>query len=434
MKFFEFIRGEVNESSVKASDSGIGLTVIVIPVENLAFITAAKGSVSLTFNNTSLYEHTSLLSGEAVEKTNIQVSCISGKEIELIDDITKFITSKTVTQVMKFDAANQSSTFNKAIVKGVGDVIAKVSITPTVMTSGERSKGDPQKIFTDVIGEIYFGDNKPSLDFNHEGLAKYGNNDEITAWDNAGTLGSVHRIVANVGDPKAITGVSAVEGLSKTNASVALDDYFIVPNAYKVSEDYTIYMCFIPNSTDDSLGVIYGDDSGDTMGMCFGNAVYDASGGIDKAEGNLTTFRVRHDERIGEPASVSTGGTEKGTVAYNFPENYINIDTGETCHVFVIRRDKNFNMYLHNRTGDLVGFIPGFRKYDTINGKITSLNGMTDGELLIEQIGSGGGIVATSGRSKSFNGNLARFGVIEKDIGTNAAATLAADLFNLYNF
>lgn len=434
MKFFEFIRGEVNESSVKASDSGIGLAVIVIPVENLAFITATKGSVSLTFNNTSLYEYTSLLSGEAVEKTNIQVSCISGKEIELIDDITKFITSKTVTQVMKFDAANQSSTFNKAIVKGVGDVIAKVSINPTVMASGEISKGDPQKIFTDVIGEIYFGDNKPSLDFNHEGLAKYGNNDEITAWDNAGTLGSVHSIVANVGDPRAITGVSATRGLSKTNASVALDDYFVVPNAYKVSEDYTIYMCFRPNSTDDSLGVIYGDDSGDTMGMCFGNATYDASGGIDKAEGNLTTFRVRHDERIGEPASVSTGGTEKGTVAYNFPENYIDIDTGETCHVFVIRRDKNFNMYLHSRTGDLVGFIPGFSKYDTINGKITSLDGMTDGELLIEQIGSGGGIVATSGRSKSFNGNLARFGVIEKNIGTNAAATLATDLFNLYNF
>lgn len=62
-EIFEFIRGEVNESSVKASDSGIGLAVIVIPVENLAFITATKGSVSLTFNNTSLYEYTSLLSG-----------------------------------------------------------------------------------------------------------------------------------------------------------------------------------------------------------------------------------------------------------------------------------------------------------------------------------------------------------------------------------
>jgi hypothetical protein len=59
---------------------------------------------------------------------------------------------------------------------------------------------------------------------------------------------------------------------------------------------------------------------------------------------------------------------------------------------------------------------------------------MTDGNLLIEQLGSGGGIVATSGRSISFKGYLGRFGVIEKDIGTNNAALLAQDLFNLYNF
>ena len=59
--------------------------------------------------------------------------------------------------------------------------------------------------------------------------------------------------------------------------------------------------------------------------------------------------------------------------------------------------------------------------------------GMTDGELLIEQIGSGGGIVATDGTSSSFKGTLARFGVIEKDIGTAKAAELAQNLFSLYN-
>tara|TARA_R110000772_G_scaffold124512_1_gene231143 strand:- start:320 stop:1624 length:1305 start_codon:yes stop_codon:yes gene_type:complete len=434
MKFFEFIRGEVNESSVKASDSGIGLAVIVIPVENLAFITATKGSVSLTFNNTSLYEQTSLLPGEAVEKTNIQVSCIPGKEIELIDDITKFITSKTITQVMKFDAANQSSTFNKAIVKGIDDVIAKVSINPTVMASGEISKGDPQKIFTDVIGEIYFGDNKPSLDFNHEGLAKYGSNAEITAWDNAGTLGSVHSIVANVGNPSATTGLSASRGLSRTNASIALDDYFVVPNAYTVNGEYTIYMCIVPGGSEDALSVLYGDDSGDTMGFCFGDVVYNSSSGIAKTKGNLSTLKVRHDGRLGGPASVSTDNKEGGSVPYKFPEHYYDTVEGETCHVFVLRRDKNFNMFLHNRTGELVGFIPGFDISQTINGKLTSLDGMTDGSLLIEQIGSGGGIIETSGLSKSFSGFMPRFGVIEKDIGTNAAATLAEDLFNLYNF
>ena len=434
MKFFEFIRGEVNESSVKASDSGIGLAVIVIPVENLAFITATKGSVSLTFNNTSLYEYTSLLSGEAVEKTNIQVSCISGKEIELIDDITKFITSKTITQVMKFDAANQSSTFNKAIVNGIDDVIAKVSVNPTVMASGEISKGDPQKIFTDVIGEIYFGDNKPSLDFNHEGLAKYSNADEITAWDNAGTGGSTYSIAANVGDPLNTNALSAARGLAKTSATIALDDYFVVPNAYTVSEDYTAYMVFTVTTSALGLGVLYGDDSGDTMGFCFGDMVYDSSGGIDKAEQTLSTFKVRHDGRSGEPASVSTANDQGGTVKHSFPEIIVNPETGETCQVFIVRRDKQSNMYLHNRTGDLVAFIPGFTQLMTPSGKHTNMAGMTDGDLLIEQIGSGGGIIATSGKSLSFTGSLARFGVIEKDIGTSKSGQLAQDLFNLYNF
>lgn len=434
MKFFEFIQGEVNESSIKASDTGVGLSVIVIPVNSLAFMTATKGAINFTFNNTSIYEQSALFPGEAVEKTNIRVSCIAGKEVSLIDDITKFITSKTTTQVMKFDVTNKSSTFKKAVVGGIDNILSKVVVNPTNMTSGEISKGDPAKVFTDVIGEIYFGNNKPSLDFNHEGLAKYSNADEITSWDNAGTLGSTHSIVANVGDPSAVTGLNAARGLSKVNASIALDDYFVVPNAYKVSGAYTIYMCFTPNTADDSLGVIYGDDSGDTMGMCFGNATYDANGGIEKAEGKLSTFKVRHDGRTGEPASVPTGGSDNGSVPYNFPENILDADTGETCHVFVIRRDQDFNMYLHSRTGDLVGFIPRFRTDDTIDGRITSLDGMTDGELLIEQIGSGGGIVATTGRSKSFNGFITRFGVIEKDIGTNAAATLATDLFNLYNF
>jgi len=90
-------------------------------------------------------------------------------------------------------------------------------------------------------------------------------------------------------------------------------------------------------------------------------------------------------------------------------------------------------MYLHNRHGELVAFIPAFTKEMTAGGKQTNMAGMTDGELLIQQIGSGGGIIATSGGSSSFKGTLARFGVIEKDIGTAKAAELAQNLFSLYN-
>jgi hypothetical protein len=198
-----------------------------------------------------------------------------------------------------------------------------------------------------------------------------------------------------------------------------------VPNAYSVKEDYTLYLVFNPSVNEGGLSVIYGDDSGDTMGMCFGNVKFDANGGIEKVNPKTNTFKVRHDGRTGEPAFTAT--------EYQFPENHFDTDEGETCHVFVIRRDKAFNLYLHNRSGELVAFIPGFSKSQTPTGRDTSMDGMTDGDLLIEQIGSGGGIIATSGLNQSFKGYLPRFGVIEKDIGTNAAATLAQDLFNLYN-
>ena len=184
----------------------------------------------------------------------------------------------------------------------------------------------------------------------------------------------------------------------------------------------------------EGMGVIYGDDEGDTIGMCFGDVVYDSSGGIDKAVYATNTLKVRHDGRTGEPASVKTNNTDNGTISYSFPEDYFDEDQGETCQVFVIRRDKHFNIYMHNRTGELVAFIPKLTISDTATGRETSIDHMTDGDLLIEQLGSGGGIVATSGRSMSFKGYLARFGVIENDIGTNNAALLAQDLFNLYNY
>ena len=434
MKFFEFIRGEVNESSVRASDTGAGLSVFVVPASSLAFMTATKGAVNLTFNNCSIYEEAALFDGEAVEKTNIQISCINGKEVDLIDDITRFITTQTIKQVMKFDVRKGGSTFDKAKINSIDDVISKVTINPIVMTSGERSKGDPSKEFADTIGEIYFGDNKPSLDFNHEGLEAVADNAEVSAWSNAGIRGGTYSIAANVGDPRCEkTLSSATSDLNKASVRISADDYFVVPNAYTVKNDYTLYIVFNNTVSTSGMGVIYGDDSGDTMGFCFSNPIYDASGGIDKASYANNVFKVRHDGRTGEPASTLTNNTDGGTISYNFPEDYFDEDEGETCHVFIIRRDKQSNMYLHNRTGELVGFIPRFVIGDTVDGKQTSADSMTDGDLLIEQIGSGGGIVTTSGSSLSFRGYLGRFGVIEKDIGTNAASVLAQDLFNLYN-
>ena len=431
MKFFLFRREEINVGSVKSSDSGIGLSVFAIPVSEMAFMTAVKEAVTITFNNAGIYESTGLFEGESIQKTTVTVSCVGGEETKLMEDILDFVTSESPKKkVMRFDVVEGKSSFDSSVSKGLNDVSTQVRINPTIMTSGDISKGDPSKEYLDTIGEIYFGADKPSLDFNHEGLSGYANAAEVTAWANAGTEGSTYSIAANVGDPLRFDGLSAVIGLSRPNVFIDRDDYFVVPNTYTVSGEYTLYVAFV---TGGELGVIYGDDSGDTMGFCFGDVAYDASGGIDKARVDSSTFKVRHDGRTGEPAFVKTNTDQGGTLNYGFPEVILNPDSGETCQVFIIRRDANFNMYIHNRFGETVGFIPAFTSAMTSGGNRVDMKGMTDGDLLIEQIGSGGGIVS-SGPSLSFRGNLARFGVIEKDIGTSKSGQLAQELFNLYNF
>ena len=55
MKFFLFRREEVNEGSVKSSNSGIGLSVFAIPVNQMSFMTAVKGAINITFNDAGVF-------------------------------------------------------------------------------------------------------------------------------------------------------------------------------------------------------------------------------------------------------------------------------------------------------------------------------------------------------------------------------------------
>tara|TARA_R110002167_G_scaffold89273_1_gene240826 strand:+ start:19731 stop:21038 length:1308 start_codon:yes stop_codon:yes gene_type:complete len=433
-KFFLFRKEEINEDSSRSSDTGVGLSVLAIPTKHVSFMSAAKGSVIITFNDAGLYDKIELFDSEAIEKTAVTVSCSVGEELELLENVINFI-SNSNQHVLKFDVVKGASVFKKAVLSSSNDLSAKIRINPTVYSTGDISKGAPETQFQRTIAGVYFGGNPPALDFNHEGLSVYSDGAEITAWANAGTKGSRHSIVANVGDPSAATGLTASRGLSTVSANIAYDDYFVVPNAYTTPEDYTLYLAFLNNTSISGVGAIYGDDEGDSIGFCFSGPIFDSAGGIDKARIASNTFSVRHDGRIGEPASTQTNNSNHSTQSYQFPEIHFDPAAGETLQVFVIRRDKNANMYLHNRTGDLVGFIPSFTVLNTADSKSTTFDFMTDGALLIEQIGSAGGIVdAGTSPNKSFKGKLARFGVIEKDIGANASANLAQDLFKLYNF
>ena len=78
-------------------------------------------------------------------------------------------------------------------------------------------------------------------------------------------------------------------------------------------------------------------------------------------------------------------------------------------------------MILHDKTGEIISVIPA-----STGGRAND-SGQTDGDLLIERLGTTNEVTNTS-----FKGQLARFGIVENDIGSNAASTLAKDLFNLY--
>ena len=90
-------------------------------------------------------------------------------------------------------------------------------------------------------------------------------------------------------------------------------------------------------------------------------------------------------------------------------------------------------MYLHNRKGDVIGFIAAKTLKDDPKFDLNT-PGLTDGNLLIDQIGStgSGSGVLTTAATITFHGFVPRFGIIETDIGTASAAQLAQDLYKLY--
>lgn len=432
MKFFLFRKEEITDNSSSASDTGVGLSVLAIPVKHVSFLTASKGAVIIMFNDTGLYEDINLFDSEAIEKTSVTVSCSVGEELGLLENIMNFI-SNSNKNVIKFDVVSENSTFKKAVLSKAEGIVAKVKVKPISITTGDISEGPLDVAYQGSIAGIVFGENNlPSLDFNHEGLEGYGSGVEVTSWSNAGTSKSTNSIVANVGAPLHVVAESSFSKLSKSSVRLVTADYFTIPNAYTVQEDYTLYAAFTPSSLSDGLGVLYGDADGQTAGFSFASTVLDTNGDIGKIGSKPSTLSIRHDDRSGIPATAGTNSSIKGTTDYVFPEN-MDSDTNEvSCHVFIIRRDKNSNIYLHNRTGDLVSFIPAFTIKDTISGKLTTSASMTDGNLLIEQLGTTGGAVAATGLSRTFNGYLCRFGVIERDIGSNASSNLAQSLYKLY--
>lgn len=417
-KYFVFRSGEVNEFSEVFSNTGDNLSVLSISADHVAYITAKKGSVVLVFNNAGLYETFQGEAREALPKTRMEVACTEGEEYQLVKKITAFITTPaTNRRVMEFDAVSQTSSFNEAAPTVVKPLLPKQPVVmSTQVISNDPASTDLTQTTTTTLDGVTF--TAPSLmpivDYNSVQLASYSAGSEVgqtNHWHNAGTGGSTYDMDSNTGAPSIID-PSASSGLREKAANIAAAENLIMANTLTVEDDYTLYFV-----------------NGTTAYFTFGSKMFDNGGaymniGFAKDSGYENTnseFWIQHNlQGASLPVKMQLNNTNAGTTSYTYPDPFLeegstvwkaSIKKPQTCYVFILRRDKDTNLYLHNHLGEIVGYAPANK---------TGTTGRTDGDLVIKNIGTG------------FRGYLARWGCITSDIGAAEAARIAKDLHNRY--
>ncbi len=449
-KFFLFRRSNPLGPVKRFSENGKDISILGIAADQISFITAGRGEINITFNGASIYEDSELSVGDSIEKTNISISCQEGSEMNLIEKIMFFVSREDSKTIMKFDVLDNVTPFREVITTSVSDISSKIKAQPTERVSQKISTGDVANRFANVIGEINFGtrENRPFVDYNHQSMFPVDDTDIVAVAaaevKNAGTGGAAFDISGGTGSVTTQTeATAAATGLSQIALQFATNSFLDVPDV-TVKDDYTMYFVIGDpgsGSGGEGFGVLFGDDAGETLG-------FSSAGFPDE-------FTMRHDGLDGKPFRVKTLDNTQGTEAYQFPDRSSKANIGERqfCYVFVIRRDKQLNMYLYNHEGELVAFVPAFTVKSTDKPKFeTKTNNLldyrkeqrkklsrkeikvtagtpdrTDGNLLIQQLGSSGSNV-----TDSFSGTLGRFGIITRDTGDAFCSQLAQDLYELY--
>mgnify|MGYP003642277511 FL=1 len=458
-KFFLFRRSNPLGPIKRFSENGKDISILGIPADQISFMTAGSGEINLTFNNASVYEENELFVGDSIEKTNVTISCEEGKEMDLIRSVMRFVSYETKKSIMVFDVLNNNTTFNDAIVNNVSNLQAKIKSQPTERVTQKISSGDVGARFANIIGEINFGarDNKPFIDYNHQSMHPVDNTDIVATaaahWRNAGTGGAAFNITTGVGSDAVTTqteATAAAVGLGQICAQFGVNSRLTVPDV-TIKDDYTMYFVIGDpgaGSSGDGFGLLFGDVAGETLGF--------------STLSNPDVFTMRHDGLDGDPFKVKTSTKTNGTESYQFPDRSPRTSVGERqfCYVFIIRRDKQFNLYLYNHEGELVAFVPALTVASTTKAVVkkeivelktntyskdlklkskekteikkipkvtTGTPGRTDGNLLIQQLGTSGNDTVNG-----FAGTLGRFGVIKRDIGDASCSQLAQDLYDLY--
>jgi len=418
MRYFLFRKEEVNNASTTSSDTGVGMSIMAIPSDSVAYLSAEPGKILIVFNDATLYQDVMLLDGESLEKSNVTIACEIGNELKLVEEIVSFMAGESRKNIMRFDVVEDSSTFKNADVATADNISVVVRTRPINMQTKKVSNGrsdtyDPVTdtyVTASTIANIDFGDVRPFVDYNPSTLSTYANGDTITLWKNSGEGGSSYDLTPYSGTTPSMVTAANQNNFSTDAVSVLVDEFFETSVDIKVKADYTIYVVYGTDGVD-RTGPIYGDSDGETAGFA---GEYDSNGELTSVSQTKRGFSIRHSNRTGTVASSLSSRNFIGDGG-NRPDGY------NPCNVSIIRRDAKNNIYLHDRTGEVIAQIAA-----KATGSSTT-PGATDGSLLINRVGTTNEIT-----SNAFKGNIARFGVIKSDIGTNNAAKLAKDLFDLY--
>ena len=409
-KFFLFKREEPQEYHNSKSDTGEALSILAIPADSLSYMTAAKGSVDILFNNASPYEESNLTDGESIEKTEVRVGCQQGRELELMEAIMNFISRDSKQNIMRFDALEIANTFPEN--SGFTTINAKVrqnpikrvdqSISTQTFIGVDNTSGALTPATTTIAGiDFLSASNLPIIDYNEVVLEgkSYSDGANITHWDNdsdavpgTGNTFDLHPSDNNPVYRDATTYIST-GWADFRGASSAQHNFMISSNAstaetLTVYGDYTMYMALIltPNNY---VSAIYAGDS-------------DATNGPFPLKSIGSEFKFEFSN------STSAFKSNKQSTS-SFPGTGTTLDSSNVLFSFVIRRDANNDVFVYDRNGKIAASIP----YD----------GTNDGQLIINKIGAA--LIQHSA-------GMARFGVINKDMGNDFCVGLGPALYDRY--
>ena len=404
-KFFLFRREQITLISSRSSNDGEGLSVIALPSDKLSFMTATLGKVHFTFDDASIYDYANIKDSTVIDKTSVSVSCQDGQEVELMESVMNFISNNNKEVILRFDSVEKESSSKSARVEGFKDVSAIVNSTPINVNTSKIEDS------TAVIAGIDFLDpvNYPDIDYNHEALSSYSTGQHISAWanDSNALLGATYDLTDQGASNTLAQESGTTSYLTVNSANVLAGNYFRLGEEYSTSRDYTMYLSFgFPSYS--SMYEFYGSFDG----TCFG---------ISKGVPDL--FYLAHQPNTGLPASQHTNTVDNNTVDYKFPDPGLqdNPSDYQSVYSFVVRRDKDYNIYLYNFRGDIVSIIPAK------TGGTYGTAGRTDGALAIRSI-------AGYRSQYLWKGFLCRFGVISRDVGNETCKNIAKDMYELYAY